>query len=77
MPGDVTTVGTSAYEDVAPVYQSDLNAQGVGKGFPSTPGPIRPTERLHLLTSDNRARSPVCSGDLGQGAQRERGCLLA
>jgi hypothetical protein len=35
---DVTTAGTSAYEEVAITYQADLNQHGVGQAFPSTPG---------------------------------------
>jgi hypothetical protein len=35
---DITTAGTSAYEEVAIVYQADLNDHGVGPAFPTTPG---------------------------------------
>jgi hypothetical protein len=35
---DITTAGTSAYDEVAIVYQADLNAHGVGQAYPSTPG---------------------------------------
>ena len=35
---DVTTRGTSAYNELALVYQSDINGYGNGKAFPSTPG---------------------------------------
>jgi Ca2+-binding RTX toxin-like protein len=35
---DITTNGTSAYDEVALVYQADLNEHGVGKAYPSTPG---------------------------------------
>jgi hypothetical protein len=35
---DVTTAGTSAYDELALVYQSDLQAHGSGPAFPSTPG---------------------------------------
>jgi len=35
---DVVTAGTSAFIDLALVYQSDNNAHGTGPAFPSTPG---------------------------------------
>jgi Ca2+-binding RTX toxin-like protein len=35
---DITTQGTSAYDEVAIVYQADLNKHGVGPDYPSTPG---------------------------------------
>jgi hypothetical protein len=35
---DVTTSGTSAFDELALVYQSDINSQGSGSAFPSTPG---------------------------------------
>jgi Ca2+-binding RTX toxin-like protein len=35
---DAVTPGTSAFAELAMVYQSDLNAQGSGTSFPSTPG---------------------------------------
>jgi Ca2+-binding RTX toxin-like protein len=36
--GDVTAAGTSAFVELALVYQSDNNAHGTGPAFPSTPG---------------------------------------
>jgi Ca2+-binding RTX toxin-like protein len=36
--GDVTTGGTSAFDELALVYQSDLSAHGSGSAYPSTPG---------------------------------------
>jgi hypothetical protein len=36
--GDVTTSGTSAFDELALVYQSDNNDHGSGSAFPSTPG---------------------------------------
>jgi hypothetical protein len=36
--GDVTTAGTSAYDELALVYQADLSTHGSGSAFPSTPG---------------------------------------
>ncbi|TDW87430.1 Ca2+-binding RTX toxin-like protein [Kribbella pratensis] len=35
---DVTTAGTSAYDELALVYQADLQVHGSGPAFPSTPG---------------------------------------
>lgn len=35
---DITTAGTSAYDELALVYQSDLQAHGSGYDFPATPG---------------------------------------
>jgi len=35
---DVTTSGTSAFDELALVYQSDIRAHGSGKDFPTTPG---------------------------------------
>ena len=35
---DVTTSGTSAYDELALVYQPDINSHGSGSAFPSTPG---------------------------------------
>jgi Ca2+-binding RTX toxin-like protein len=35
---DVTTPGTSAYDEVAIVYQSDIKSHGAGADFPTTPG---------------------------------------
>jgi Ca2+-binding RTX toxin-like protein len=37
-PGDVTTSGTSAYDELALVYTGDINGHGAGSAFPSTPG---------------------------------------
>jgi hypothetical protein len=36
--GDVTTAGTSAFDELALVYPSDNSAHGSGPAFPSTPG---------------------------------------
>ncbi|WP_206794239.1 calcium-binding protein [Amycolatopsis sp. MtRt-6] len=36
--GDVTTAGTSAFDELALVYQSDLQEHGSGPAFPTTPG---------------------------------------
>jgi hypothetical protein len=36
--GDVTTSGTSAFDELALVYQLDNNAHGTGSAFPSIPG---------------------------------------
>lgn len=35
---DVTTAGTSAFDELALVYQSDIKDHGNGKAFPTTPG---------------------------------------
>jgi hypothetical protein len=35
---DVTTAGTSAFDELALVYQSDLSGHGSGSAFPSIPG---------------------------------------
>jgi len=35
---DVTAPGTSAYDEVAIVYQSDIKNHGAGADFPTTPG---------------------------------------
>lgn len=35
---DVTTSGTSAYDELALVYQSDMKAHGTGPDYPTTPG---------------------------------------
>jgi hypothetical protein len=35
---DVTSSGTSAYDELALVYTGDINAHGAGKAFPTTPG---------------------------------------
>ncbi|HEY3483328.1 MAG TPA: hypothetical protein VGL02_31015, partial [Streptomyces sp.] len=37
-PADVTTAGTSAYDELALVYQADLQEHGAGPAFPTTPG---------------------------------------
>ena len=37
-PGDVATPGTSAYDDLALVYNSDGRSHGTGSAYPSTPG---------------------------------------
>jgi Ca2+-binding RTX toxin-like protein len=37
-PGDVTTAGTGAFDDLALVYQSDITAHGSGPDFPNTAG---------------------------------------
>ncbi|MEU9688884.1 calcium-binding protein [Amycolatopsis japonica] len=36
--GDVTTEGTSAYDELALVYQPDMKDHGTGPAFPTTPG---------------------------------------
>jgi hypothetical protein len=36
--GDVTTSGTSAFDELALVYQADISEHGTGSAFPSTPG---------------------------------------
>ncbi|MFI5712709.1 hypothetical protein [Kribbella sp. NPDC051620] len=36
--GEVLTAGTSAYDELALVYQADLSSHGAGSAFPSTPG---------------------------------------
>ncbi|MEV6876180.1 calcium-binding protein [Amycolatopsis sp. NPDC051128] len=36
--GDVTTAGTSAFDELALVYQADLQAHGSGQAYPATPG---------------------------------------
>jgi hypothetical protein len=36
--GDVTSSGTSAYDELALVYQPDIKAHGSGPDFPTTPG---------------------------------------
>ena len=35
---DVTTAGTSAFDELALVYQGDINGHGAGSAYPSTPG---------------------------------------
>jgi hypothetical protein len=35
---DITTAGTSAYDEVAIVYQADINQHGAGQAYPTTPG---------------------------------------
>jgi hypothetical protein len=35
---DVTTAGTSAFRELALVYQGDINGHGSGQAFPGTPG---------------------------------------
>jgi len=35
---DVTTAGTSAFRELALVYQSDINGHGSGPAYPTTPG---------------------------------------
>ncbi|WP_370961912.1 hypothetical protein [Amycolatopsis sp. cg9] len=37
-PADVTTAGTPAFDELALVYQSDLQGHGAGPAFPTTPG---------------------------------------
>ena len=38
VPDDVTDSSTSAFNELALVYQSDIKDHGSGKAFPSTPG---------------------------------------